>query len=60
MICEVEIDGEKVLAVDSVEEFEEAASRGMAIIAPEAIRREFGTPEEIRDAQKDTYNPGLG
>ena len=60
MIREVEMDGEKVLEVDTVEEFDEASRRGMAIIAPEAVLREFGTPEEIRDAQKDTYNPGLG
>ena len=69
IIREVEIDGEKVLEVDSVEEFSGAVRRGMPIIAPEAVRREFGTPdeqedvgttEEIRDAQKDTYNPGLG
>ena len=69
MIREVEMDGEKVLEVDTVEEFEEAASRGMAIIAPEAVRREFGTPdeqedvgtpEEIREAQKDPYSLGLG
>ena len=69
MIREVEIDGETVLEVDTVEEFEEASRRGMAIIASEAVRREWGTPDEqenvgttdeIREAAKDAYKPGLG
>ena len=69
MIREVEMDGEKVLAVDSVEEFSEAVRRGRLIIAPEAVRREFGTPDEqedvgtadeIREAAKDVYEPGFG
>ena len=69
MIREVEIDGEKVLEVDSVEEFSKAVRRGLPIIAPEAVRRAWGSPDEqedvgttadIREAEKDAYKPGFG
>ena len=57
MIREVEIDGEKILEVDSVEEFFEAVRREWGF--PDE-QEDVGTTDEIREAAKDAYKPGFG
>ena len=69
MIREVTVDNENMLEVDTVQEFDEAVRRGLPIIASEAVRHEWGAPDEqedvgttsdIREAAKDAYKPILG
>lgn len=49
MIEEKEVDGEKVLQVDTVEDFGKAFKRRLPIEAPEDVRRAWGTPDQQED-----------